>query len=355
MISAHGDINFAVECVKKGAIDYIPKPFFDLNRILIALNNAMVRSSFVAEVKVLKRKITKSKAVEIIGNSVGINQVKSNIQYVAVTDSTKVLITGPNGSGKELVARMIHELSPRSSGPFIEVNCAAIPSELIESTLFGHMKGSFTGAHKDQSGNFEQANGGTLFLDEIGDMSLEAQSKVLLAIQNSRIRRIGGDKDIAIDVRIITATNKNLNKEIARGRFREDLLHRIGVFPIYVPSLNERRDDIPLLANHFMGLICAEMGQSLKGFDVEALFELQKIDYTGNIRQLRNIIERLIIYCRDKSEISGSDVQNFAFSRDQSPLHIYQSLFDRFDDINELYSYIGGEFATYKSKELMFA
>ncbi len=305
MISGHGNIDTAVEAIKKGAFDFIEKPL-DLNRILITLKNAMDKSMLITETKVLKRKV--SKKYQMIGDSEAINQVNEMIDKVSPTDA-RVLITGGNGTGKELVAHRIHEQSSRSKSPFIEVNCAAIPSELIESELFGHEKGSFTSAHKQRKGKFELANGGTLFLDEIGDMSLSAQAKVLRALQENKITRVGGDKEIKVDVRVIAATNKNLEKEIEVGRFREDLYHRLSVILIKVPSLNERIEDIPLLADYFLEMICGEMGLPVKVIAKDALEELQKIDYTGNIREFRNIIERLIIL--GQQEISVDDIKKY--------------------------------------------
>jgi len=308
MISGHANIETAVETLKKGAYDFIQKPL-DLNRILVTIRNAMDRSDLVEETKVLKQKINKSKSSSIVGESKGIIEIKEMIEKVALSDA-RVLITGGNGSGKELVARQLHEKSTRVKGPFIEVNCAAIPSELIESELFGHEKGAFTSANKQRKGKFEQAIGGTIFLDEIGDMSASAQAKVLRALQENKITRVGGDKDIKVDVRILAATNKDLRKEIDGGNFREDLYHRLSVILIHVPSLNERKDDIPLLANHFLGIICKEQGIAEKEFNAAALKELQKVNWTGNIRELRNIVERLIILC-DKT-ITDKDVKTYA-------------------------------------------
>jgi DNA-binding NtrC family response regulator len=306
MISGHGNIDTAVESIKKGAYDFIEKPL-DLNRLLITIRNAMDKSTLVNETKILKKKV--SKKYEIIGNSPAIKKVIEMADRVAPTDA-RVLITGANGTGKELVARRIHDQSSRSSGPFVEVNCAAIPSELIESELFGHEKGSFTSAVKQRIGKFEQANGGTLFLDEIGDMSLSAQAKVLRALQENVISRVGGDKHIKVDVRVVAATNKNISEEIEKGRFREDLYHRLSVILIHVPSLNERLEDIPLLASHFVSLICNEYGMPEKNITDDAIEELRKINWTGNIREFRNVIERLIILC-DK-QITGEDVKKFA-------------------------------------------
>jgi DNA-binding NtrC family response regulator len=306
MISGHGDIEIAVEAIKKGAFDFLEKPL-DLNRLLITIRNALERSDLITETRVLKRKISKTN--EMIGESEAIVKIKEMINRVAPTDA-RVMVMGDNGTGKELVARWLHEKSNRAASPFIEVNCAAIPSELIESELFGHEKGAFTSAHKQRKGKFEQASGGTLFLDEIGDMSLSAQSKVLRALQENKITRVGSDKDIEVDVRIITATNKNLKEEIDKNQFREDLYHRLSVIIIQVPTLNERVGDINLLADHFNEQICAEHGMAKKNFTDDAIKELQKITWTGNIREFRNVIERLIILC-DK-EITGKDVSAFA-------------------------------------------
>jgi DNA-binding NtrC family response regulator len=306
MISGHGNIDTAVEAIKKGAFDFIEKPL-DLNRLLITIRNSLDKSHLLTETKVLKRKVAKT--FDIVGNSVAINKVKDMIDKVAPTEA-RVLVTGKNGTGKELVARWLHEKSPRAGAPFIEVNCAAIPSELIESELFGHEKGSFTSAYKDRKGKFELAIGGTLFLDEIGDMSLSAQAKVLRALQESKITRVGSDKEIKVDVRIVAATNKDLKKEIELGNFREDLYHRLSVILIHVPSLNERIEDIPLLAEHFIELICNEYGMPKKGITQDAIEELQNITWTGNIREFRNVLERLIILC-DK-EIKGEDVLAYA-------------------------------------------
>lgn len=306
MISGHGNIDTAVESIKKGAYDFLEKPL-DLNRLLITIRNAMDRSSLISQTQVLKTKV--SKMYEIVGESEAIMQVKNMIDRVASTEA-RVLITGSNGTGKELVAHQIHEKSNRARGPFIEVNCAAIPSELIESELFGHEKGSFTSAIKQRIGKFEQATGGTLFLDEIGDMSLSAQAKVLRALQENKITRVGSDKDINVNVRVITATNKNIKKEIDNNGFREDLYHRLSVILIHVPSLNEREEDIPLLAEHFNSLICNEYGMSKKVIKKDAIKELQRIKWTGNIREFRNVLERLIILC--PNEITGKDVLAYA-------------------------------------------
>ncbi len=308
MISGHGNVETAVEAIKKGAYDFIQKPL-DLNRTLITLKNALDRKEIVKEVKKLKRKVTKGKLTEIIGESKPILEIKKMINKVASTDA-RVFITGSNGAGKELVARQLHEKSNRNKAAFIEVNCAAIPSELIESELFGHEKGAFTSAHKQRKGKFELADGGTLFMDEIGDMSLAAQAKVLRALQEHKITRVGGDKEIKVNVRVLAATNKNLRKEIKEGNFREDLYHRLNVIPIHVPSLNERRDDIPLLTNHFLTLICEDQGIALKKMSEKGMKALQNIDWTGNIRELRNVIERLVILCDDV--INEDDVNRYA-------------------------------------------
>lgn len=306
MISGHGNIETAVEAVKKGAFDFIAKPL-DLNRLLVTIRNAMDKSTLVTETKVLKKKV--SKTFDMVGESKGIQQIQEMIERVAPTDA-RVLITGGNGSGKELVARWLHEKSNRANAPLIEVNCAAIPSELIESELFGHEKGAFTSAINQRKGKFEQAEGGTLFMDEIGDMSLSAQAKVLRALQENKITRVGGEKEIKVNVRVVAATNKDLQKEIAAGNFREDLYHRLSVILIHVPSLNERKEDIPLLAEHFLKMICEDHGMPGKSFSKDAIKELQKINWTGNIREFRNVVERLIILC-DKT-ITDKDVIAYA-------------------------------------------
>jgi two-component system nitrogen regulation response regulator NtrX len=305
IISGHGNIETAVDAVKKGAFDYISKPP-DLNRLLITIRNAMDKTTLVQETKVLKRKV--SKVQEIIGESEAIIRIKETIDKVAPTDA-RVLVTGGNGSGKELVARWLHEKSNRATGPLVEVNCAAIPGELIESELFGHEKGSFTSAIKQRIGKFEQASGGTLFLDEIGDMSLSAQAKVLRALQEGKITRVGGDKEISVDVRVVAATNKDLLKEVEEKNFRLDLYHRLGVILIHVPSLNERRDDIPSLVDKFLDDIAAEYGQAKKGIDKKALEILKAHDWTGNIRELRNVVERLVIL--SGKEITAADVSAY--------------------------------------------
>jgi len=305
MISGHGNIETAVESIKYGAYDFIQKPL-DLNRILVTIKNATDKTALVAETKVLKKKV--SKKYEMIGESEQITKVKEMIEKVAPTDA-RVLITGSNGTGKEVVARWIYEKSNRGKAPFIEVNCAAIPSELIESELFGHEKGAFTSAHKQRKGKFEQANGGTIFLDEIGDMSLSAQAKVLRALQENKISRVGSDKDIKVDVRVIAATNKNLRQEIDDKKFREDLYHRLSVIIISVPDLNDRRDDIPLLVNHFISQICKEQGIKEKAIDKKAIAKLKEYNWSGNIRELRNVIERLVILSSDT--ISENDVNDY--------------------------------------------
>jgi two-component system nitrogen regulation response regulator NtrX len=305
MISGHGTIETAVEAVKKGAYDYISKPP-DLNRLLITIRNAMDKTSLVAETKVLKRKVNRMQ--EMVGSSIPIQKIKETIEKVAPTDA-RIMVTGENGVGKELVARWVHEKSNRSSGPLIEVNCAAIPSELIESELFGHEKGSFTSALKQRIGKFEQANSGTLFLDEIGDMSLNAQAKVLRALQEGKITRVGGDKDINVDVRVIAATNKDLLKEVEEKKFRIDLYHRLSVIIIHVPSLNERKDDIPLLVDRFLSDICLDYGIAKKEIDEDAIKTLQKHNWTGNIRELRNVVERLIIL--SGKAIRENDVESY--------------------------------------------
>ncbi|HQE33241.1 response regulator [Flavobacterium alvei] len=306
MISGHGDMETAIQTMRLGAFDYISKPP-DLNRLLNTVRNALDRKQLVVENKILKKKVSKN--YEMIGESEPINRIKLMIEKVAETEA-RVLVTGPNGTGKELVAHQLHEKSQRASFPLIEVNCAAIPSELIESELFGHVKGAFTSAVKDRAGKFEAADKGTIFLDEIGDMSLSAQAKVLRALQENMITRVGADKDIKVDVRVIAATNKDLKKEIAEGRFREDLYHRLAVILISVPSLNDRRDDIPLLISHFTEKIASEQGNAVKHFSAAAVKLLQEYDWTGNIRELRNVVERLIIL--GGNEISETDVQLFA-------------------------------------------
>jgi DNA-binding NtrC family response regulator len=309
MISGHGNIETAVEAVKKGAYDFISK-LPDLNRLLITIRNAMEKNNLITEAKVLKRKVTRVQ--EMVGNSAPIVKIKDTIDKVAATDA-RIMITGENGVGKELVARWIHEKSNRNAGPLVEVNCAAIPTELIESELFGHEKGSFTSAIKQRIGKFEQANGGTLFLDEIGDMSLNAQAKVLRALQEGKITRVGADKDINVDVRVIAATNKDLLKEVDAKTFRLDLYHRLSVIIIHVPSLNERRDDIPILVAQFLEDICTEYGIAKKTMDEEAINLLREYNWTGNIRELRNVVERLVIL--SAKEITADDVKSYVLPR----------------------------------------
>lgn len=309
MVSGHGTIDTAVEAVKKGAFDFISKPP-DLNRMLITVRNAIERADLVNTTQVLRKQVKSSKGVNMIGESAPILEIKKMLEKVAPTDS-RVLITGQNGTGKELVARWIHEKSNRADGPLVEVNCAAIPAELIESELFGHKKGSFTGAIADRPGKFEAANGGTLFLDEIGDMSLDAQAKVLRALQESKIVRVGDSKEIKVDVRVLAATNKDLRAEIAAGRFREDLYHRLAVIVVKVPSLNERREDIPLLVEHFNRRIADDYGHPNKTFTPGAIKSLQDYNWTGNIRELANVIERLFILC--DQTVSEEDVQLYVY------------------------------------------
>jgi len=309
MVSGHGTIDTAVEAVKKGAFDFISKPP-DLNRMLITVRNALDRSELVNTTQVLRKQVKANKGVNMIGESAPILEIKKMLERVAPTDS-RVLITGQNGTGKELVARWIHEKSNRADGPLVEVNCAAIPSELIESELFGHKKGSFTGAIADKAGKFESATGGTLFLDEIGDMSLDAQAKVLRALQESKITRVGDNKEIKVDVRVLAATNKDLREEISAGRFREDLYHRLAVIVVKVPSLNERRDDIPLLLEHFNRRIADDYGHQPKNFMPDAVRALQDHNWTGNIRELANVIERLFILC--DQTVSGEEVRRYVY------------------------------------------
>lgn len=345
MISGHGTIDTAVEAVKKGAFDFIQKPP-DLNRLLITIRNAIDKSSLISERKVLQRKVFKSKVQEIVGKSPSILHIKETIEKVAPTDA-RILINGQNGTGKELVARWVHEKSNRKDNPIIEVNCAAIPSELIESELFGHEKGSFTSAHKQRLGKFEQAHGGTLFLDEIGDMSLSAQAKVLRALQEGRITRVGGEKSIPVDVRIISATNKDLRAEIRRGNFREDLYHRLAVIILEVPSLNDRVEDIPLLVEHFIDNICQEYNIHKKPIEGDALKLLQNYNWTGNIRELRNVVERLIILSKDK--ITRQDVQMYVSNSNDVKTEL-QELFDEYDDLESLQKFIASQYNKYKTQ-----
>jgi DNA-binding NtrC family response regulator len=339
MISGHGNIDTAVEAVKKGAFDFISKPP-DLNRLLITLRNAQERHSLVVETKSLKRKISRAGLQDIIGECPQIITVKETIQQIAPSEA-RVLITGPNGSGKELVAKWIHEGSQRNNASLIEVNCAAIPSELIESELFGHEKGSFTSAHKQKLGKFEQAHGGTLFLDEIGDMSLSAQAKVLRVLQENTLSRVGGEKDIKVDVRIIAATNKDLHEEIAAGRFREDLYHRLAVIVLPVPALCDRREDIPALIDHFIKIVCKEYGIPCKKIEKDAVNTLTQLPWTGNIRELRNVMERLIILSQHK--ITPSEVEKYvipvSFSRVKN-----QNWLNSFTSAEEAHRYIDKHF-----------
>jgi DNA-binding NtrC family response regulator len=345
MISGHGSIETAVDAVKKGAFDYISKPL-DMNRILITIRNAMDRSSLVAETKTLKKKIRKTNAQDIIGTSAAIAKIKQTIDRVAETDA-RVLITGPNGTGKELVARWIHEKSERAEQPLIEVNCAAIPSELIDSELFGHEKGAFTSAMKQHIGKFEQAHTGTLFLDEIGDMSLSAQAKVLRALQEHKISRVGAEKDVMVDVRVLAATNKDLRKEIAEGRFREDLYHRLAVIIIQVPPLNERKEDIPMLVEHFISMVCTESGRPVKPIDNEAIIMLKGMDWTGNIRELRNVIERLIILSDQR--ITAEDVNNYVAPTMKTASESLYGLFHRLGSIDAVQHFVAKEYENWKA------
>jgi two-component system, NtrC family, nitrogen regulation response regulator NtrX len=345
MISGHANIDTAVESVKKGAFDFIAKPP-DLNRLLITVRNAMDKSNLVSETKLLKRKASKAKVQDIIGESAGVKQMKETIERVGPTDA-RVLILGPNGTGKELVARWLHEKSGRADQPIVEVNCAAIPSELIESELFGHEKGAFTSANKQRIGKFEQAHGGTLFLDEIGDMSRSAQAKVLRALQENRISRVGGDKEINVDVRVVAATNKDLRREIEAGRFREDLYHRLAVIIIKVPALNDRREDIPVLAKHFVEQVCAEYGTAKKKITPEALGKLSEVNWTGNIRELRNAIERLVIL--SQSRIDAADVEQYVMPTSAGPSQRLKDLFARFESREALMQFIDEQFKVYQN------
>ncbi len=343
MISGHGNIDTAVESVKKGAFDFIQKPP-DLNRLLITLRNALDKSNLISEKKVLQKKIKNTSVQEIKGKSAGIAFIKDTIEKVGPTDA-RVLITGQNGTGKELVARWLHEKSRRKDAPIIEVNCAAIPSELIESELFGHEKGSFTSAIKQKLGKFEQAHGGTLFLDEIGDMSHSAQAKVLRALQENKITRVGGEKDLTVDVRVLAATNKDLRAEIAKGNFREDLYHRLAVIIVQVPSLNDRKEDIPELVHYFIETISGEYNTAPKKIEPAAIKLLQEVNWTGNIRELRNVVERLIIL--SGKCITDLDVTHYVYNTSNNG-HNLQQLFDRFDSYDAMSDYLKGEFEKYK-------
>jgi DNA-binding NtrC family response regulator len=340
VLSGHGNLETAVEAVKKGAFDYIPKPP-DLNRLLITVRNAMDKVSLVTETKILKKKIAKSK--DIVGDSNPILKIKETIAKVAPTEA-RVLITGDNGSGKELVARWLHEQSNRSNGPLIEVNCAAIPSELIESELFGHEKGAFTSAIKQRIGKFEQANGGTLFLDEIGDMSLSAQAKVLRALQENKITKVGGDKEEKVDVRVVAATNKDLLKEVEENRFRMDLYHRLSVILIHVPSLNQRKDDIPVLTEHFLNEICGDYGIPVKKIEKDAIETMQARNWTGNIRELRNVVERLVIM--SEKTITKQDVIDYSGPSSKA---INKGIdYDQFANLQQLNDYVERSFIEHK-------
>jgi len=344
MISGHGTVETAIEATKRGAFDFISKPP-DLNRLLITIRNALDKSTLISETKTLKRKVSKTR--DILGESPAIEKIKVTIERVAPTDA-RVLVTGANGTGKELVARWIHEKSQRAEGQLVEVNCAAIPSELIESELFGHEKGSFTSAIKQRIGKFEQANGGTLFLDEIGDMSLSAQAKVLRALQENKITRVGGDKEISVDVRVVAATNKNLYNEIEKGNFREDLYHRLSVIIIHVPTLNERLDDIPILGKAFLDEIRNDYGMAKKEFMPDAIKELQKINWTGNIRELRNVVERLAILSQDK--ITASDVDLYARIGER-PKTDSGIPIDSFDSLSEFLKWAENKYIEVKGKK----
>lgn len=343
MISGHGNIDTAVESVKKGAFDFIQKPP-DLNRLLITLRNALDKSSLISEKKILQRKVKKSHIQDIKGKSEGITAIKDTIEKVGPTDA-RVLITGQNGTGKELVARWLHEKSRRKDAPIVEVNCAAIPSELIESELFGHEKGSFTSAIKQKLGKFEQAHGGTLFLDEIGDMSHSAQAKVLRALQENKITRVGGEKDISVDVRVVAATNKDLRAEIAKGNFREDLYHRLAVIIIQVPALNDRREDIPELVHHFIENVCAEYNTAPKKIESAAVKLLQDVNWTGNIRELRNVVERLIIL--SGKSITPNDITHFVYNTSDNTTAL-EKIFEKYDNFDEMSQFLKEQFEKFK-------
>ncbi len=351
MISGHADIDVAVECVKKGAFDFIAKPM-DINRLQITIRNALDRNNLVVKNKTLVRRVTQGKIQEMIGGSTSMLMLKDEIQTIAKHDA-RVLISGPNGSGKELVARSIHLQSQRNDRPIVEVNCAAIPSELIESELFGHVKGSFTGAYKDHTGKFEQANGGTLFLDEIGDMPLAAQAKMLRALQEGKITKVGGDKDVKVDVRIISATNKDLENEIAAGRFREDLFHRLQVVPLVVPSLNERRDDIPMLISHFLTLHCNDEGVQDRAFTPEAMKLMEEFNWTGNIRQLSNAVNRLVIL--GSPEITESEVKRHVTLSGRNGIRANTNItdvFTMFQTQDEMMRFVEDEYIKFQSSKL---
>lgn len=344
VISGQGTLDTALEAVRKGAFDFMPKPP-DLNRLFIIIRNALDKGNLVTETKALKKKVATSKTQEIIGVSAAIERVKTTIDRVAPTDA-RVLVNGPNGSGKELVARWIHEKSPRKEKPLVEVNCAAIPGELIESELFGHEKGAFTSAVSQHVGKFEQANGGTLFLDEIGDMSHNAQAKVLRALQESKITRVGGKSDIQVDVRVVAATNKDLRREIQLGRFREDLFHRLSVIVIQVPPLNDRREDIPLLVDHFLDGI-AQKSNIRKHIREDAMKALQEVNWTGNIRELQNVVNRLFIMSGE--EITLNDVNDYVLPNSAMPMKEMESLFAAFPDEEEFMEYMRREYRRFRS------
>jgi|MDSX01.1.fsa_nt_gb DNA-binding NtrC family response regulator len=344
MITGHGNEDTAFDAAKKGAYDFIQKPL-DLNRVLITVRNAVDKSDLVAETKSLKRRV--DKVQEIIGESPSVKKIKDTIEKVARTDA-RVLVTGENGTGKELVGRWLHEKSTRANGPLVEVNCAAIPSELVESELFGHEKGAFTSAHKNRIGKFEQANGGSIFLDEIGDMSMDAQAKMLRVLQENKLTRVGGEKEINIDVRVIAATNKDLTKLVEKGEFRLDLYHRLGVIIIHVPSLNERKDDIPLLAERFLKDVCDDYNISKKQITPKGMYELQKINWTGNVRELRNVIERLVILSEEK--ITEEDVRNFVIPKDGASISAasLEGVFNKFSKFHEFKEFVEKSFIEYK-------
>ena len=351
MISGHGDIDMAVECVKKGAFDFIAKPL-DMHRLQITVRNALDRNNLVVKNKTLVRRVTQGKVQEMIGGSTSMLMLKDDIKTIAKHDA-RVLISGPNGSGKELVARSIHMQSQRNDRPIVEVNCAAIPSELIESELFGHVKGSFTGAYKDHTGKFEQANGGTLFLDEIGDMPLAAQAKMLRALQEGKITKVGGDKDVKVDVRVISATNKDLEVEIAAGRFREDLFHRLQVVPLVVPSLNERRDDIPMLISHFLAVHCNDEGVQDRAFTDEAMRLMQEFNWTGNIRQLSNAVNRLVIL--GSPEITESEVKRHVTLSGRNGIRANTNItdvFTMFQTQDEMMRFVEDEYIKFQSTKI---
>ena len=350
MMSGNGTIEVAVECVKKGAFDYLQKPL-DINRIIITIENALDRSKLITETKTLTRKIQKYKVQEIVGESAAIKDIKERIELAAPFDGAGVLITGENGSGKELVARWIHAKSARSSKELIEVNCAAMSEELIDSTLFGSVKGSYTSSIRDQKGKFVLADGGTLFLDEIGDMSPNAQAKILRALQEKRITPLGAEKDIKVDVRIIAATNKNLKEEIARGRFREDLFNRLDMVPIHVPALNDRREDIPLLVDHFVTKFCEENNMPEKTFTTDAIVSLMNHNWTGNVRQLQNVVIRLIIFTANKQIIDIQDVKTYIVPSQDT--HRYADLFMKYDNIEDLLRYVAAEYTKFTGRKVL--